>query len=121
MVSSPPSLDGTGHPEKNQASARAEKNSLTPLELLGELESSFLASHTAILALDVEAIERCTLEQLRLIKALQATAPHNFTASKSAPEKNLTASAGRILHLARVQSSLLRRARQSLDLVVRLL
>lgn len=98
------------------------------MALLHELEESLKASQRALLALDVEATESCTREQVRLRRGLEALLEDpDSTATISLREKvgldlnqtspslyELRAAGNRIQHLARVQAALLRRSQQFL-------
>jgi hypothetical protein len=109
------------------------------LALLGELENSLQSSQAAWLARDVAGTERCTREQLRLCRALQALVRRWFApaatqpASESGPglseaglseaglrarapelADQLLAAALRVQRGARVQAALLRRKRRFL-------
>src|ERR1700722_11271022 len=97
------------------------------MALLHELEESLKASQRALLALDVAATERCTREQVRLRRGLEALLRNpDSTATislreKVRPELNLSpqlyelrAAGKRVQHLARVQTALLRHSQQFL-------
>lgn len=97
--------------------------------LLSELESSLHASQQALLARDLTAIEQQTREQQRLQRGLAALwsssvaapigPPPGASGARFAPEfsPQLRPAQMRILHLARVQSGLLRRAQQTLAIL----
>lgn len=106
----------------------AEYTVQSSIALLHELEESLKASQRALLALDVEATERCTREQVRLRRGLEALLRNpDSTATISPREKvrpelnqtlpqryELRAAGNRVRHLARVQAALLRRSQQFL-------
>ena len=97
--------------------------------LLSELESSLHAGQQALLARDLAAIEQQTRDQQRLQRGLAALwsssvaspigpAP-GASGPRFAPEFSLQLRPAqmRILHLARAQSGLLRRAQQTLAIL----
>ena len=93
--------------------------------LLGELESSLLASQKALLCGDVTEVERGAVEQKRLREALTILWTSDSTATFETfpqPDSALLRPAQlRILHLGRVQIALLARAQQSLRILANLL
>ena len=93
--------------------------------LLGELESSLLASQKALLCGDVTELERGAVEQKRLREALTLLWTSGSTATFetfSEPNSTLLRPAQlRILHLGRVQLALLARAQQSVRILANLL
>jgi len=103
------------------------------LAILGELESSLEASQKALLARDLEGIERETREQVRLQRALAILgapdavpvgdrAVGGARPQAEAPQDSASGSAQtRVLHLARVQAALLARAQRSAKMIAHLL
>jgi len=95
----------------------------TRLALLADLEASLGASHRAVLAKDVAALNHATAEQARLRRALEVLLkPIGDGSSSSSRQREslgpeVQAAAARILHLARVQRALLRRAQQFLSVL----
>ena len=78
------------------------------LSQLKQLETSLLASQSALLSGDLEALQRETCEQLRLQRALDAGWLHNRADTESNPPGNefatstdLRAAQMRVLHLGR--------------------
>jgi hypothetical protein len=108
----------------------------TTLELLSELEASLQDGQSALLALDVAAIERHTADQRGLNQSLQILLLPGVTVSegkggngqdllvspKCAPELDaaLWAAKSRVLHLTRVQAALLGRAQRFLAVLYNL-
>ena len=90
--------------------------------LLDELAASLVQSRKALLVIDLSAIEQENREQLRLARALSAlllpgsSADQSLFCTLGEAEKipELQAVARRILHLVRVHSALLERARRSM-------
>jgi hypothetical protein len=99
------------------------------LELLGELKASLELTQKALLAHDLESLERGTHEQMRWRQALAvlwAESRHGANArvemqGESPVPAELQAALSRVLHLGRVQSFLLARAQRSLATMAYLL
>jgi hypothetical protein len=123
----------SSHPVFPRASFAAE-GSQSFLALLGKLEASLAASQTALLLLDVTELEGCTEEQRTLCRQIENSCSFSAYASplnEGLPDKKsplarhsdqiaLCATQARVLHLARVQGALLRRAQRSLRVVASL-
>ena len=108
----------------------------TTLKLLGELEASLQDGQSALLALDVAAMERHTADQCGLNRSLEILLSPELAASqdkggnrqglailpKRAPELDLAllAAKSRVLHLTRVQAALLGRAQRFLAVLYNL-
>lgn len=102
----------------------------TSLQLLEELEASLQGGQSALLALDVAAMEHSTAEQCRLSQSLKILLGPEITVSqdkgegrqgllawpKCVPELDvaLRAAKSRVLHLTQVQAALLSRAQRFL-------
>jgi hypothetical protein len=109
----------------------SEELAASSLALVQELEVSLERSQRALLARDLRGIEQGTLEQTRLQQKLAMLWPE--AASEKRRDKNaaavtacvgkldvdaaLLAAQRRVLHLGRVQASLLARAQQSLKMI----
>ena len=98
------------------------------LALLADLETNLRSSQAALLSRDVVRIEQLTAEQMELRRAWSAFLhPPDARVSEhedifvGAPSDAVGAAQARILHLGRVQSTLLRRALQSLRVISHLL
>ncbi|HTW57901.1 MAG TPA: hypothetical protein VMD99_07225 [Terriglobales bacterium] len=95
------------------------------LTLLGELEVSLENSQKALLARDVAGIERETGAQRRLQQALREVCTKLSTPGRTPSQpreaSKLRAAQLRVLHLGRVQMTLLEKARRSLRVCAHLL
>lgn len=120
MTSNTPARTALASLRNDRTPAGAEDFRLAALGLLAELESSFLASQKALLALDAAGLESCTGEQIRLSELLRAVLAQKPSAD-SPQFLDLPVAARGVLHLTLVQASLLRRARRSVNLVSHLL
>jgi hypothetical protein len=108
----------------------------TTLKLLDQLEASLKDGQSALLALDVAAMERHTADQCGLKRSLEIlllpeaavsrgkaeNGPDLFVLPKCAPELDaaLRAAKSRVLHLTRVQAALLGRAQRFLAVLYNL-
>jgi len=124
----------TGNPAGSLSSSQDEL-AQAALGLLTEMEASLQGSQKAVLSGNGPMLERCTREQVRLHRALEVllavpawpgttlptsdlitTEPTNVRAavprSASVMAAEVLSAARRVLHGARVQAALLRRARQ---------
>ena len=93
------------------------------LALLGELAASLQSSHQAVLTRDVAALNLATADQVRLRHALEILLKpppddgEHHKPRDHAFDPQVIAAAARVLHLARVQGALLRRAQQFLSVL----
>jgi hypothetical protein len=119
------------------AQERAEALRWARLALMRELEESLHQSRKALLAQDLAAIERCTREQVDLIRELDALMQRSMASpvagrqeKDEAPgrspgalelEEELRRSRSRILEAVRLQAALLARARAKLRILANML
>jgi hypothetical protein len=89
--------------------------------LLRELEASLLGSRAALLALDLEGIERGTREQVDLVGKLEAN--RRLGRALAGPElaEDFERCAARVGQAGRVQAALLARARAKLRVLANML
>src|SRR5208283_916155 len=107
------------------------------LTILEELESSLEASQKALLDRDYQRIEQGTLEQTRLARAFAVLVSRDASQDAALTDRDprngvarneeeaqlvsaLRSAAMRVLHLARVQAALLRRAQRSARMLAHL-
>jgi hypothetical protein len=122
---SSPELSSSQQVISSRANFGAERNKAL-IALLAQLEASLAASQKALLAADLAELERGTGEQRALCRQIEnsfAAGPvpspsHN---QPSGEQADLRATQARVLHLARVQGALLRRAQRSLRVVAGLM
>jgi hypothetical protein len=95
-----------------------------PAERMGlmfELETSLLASQTAVVRLDLEGIHRGTREQAALVAKLAAMWPCSTAGPSSVLAQELRQCELRTLQAARVQAALLSRSRSKLRIMANML
>jgi len=108
-----PNTRSTGWPDAPAAKAGRDE---TPLALLLALEASLRASQQAVLARELEGLEKLTADQERLRRALADLANPG-----SAADASVRAAQDRVLHQGRVQLSLLAYARRRLQVLANVL
>ena len=91
-----------------------ENSSRPELVLLSDLEASLRASHQAVLDRKVGRLEQLTAQQTSLLETLSGLSAKRIPGTAPAALRSVQK---RVLHLARVQLALIRRAQQSLRAV----